>query len=49
MTSPVIGEDLARRFGLSAEEYGKVLALMGRAPTVPELGVVSVMWWEPCW
>ncbi|MCI2008307.1 MAG: phosphoribosylformylglycinamidine synthase subunit PurL [Acetobacter peroxydans] len=39
---------LAREFGLTAEEYGRVLAIMGRTPTLTELGVFSVMWSEHC-
>ena len=39
---------LARSFGLSAEEYGRVLAIMGRTPSLTELGVFSVMWSEHC-
>ena len=39
---------LAKTFGLSAEEYGRVLAIMGRAPTLTELGIFSVMWSEHC-
>src|SRR5579862_2357227 len=39
---------LAREFGLSAEEYGRVLDIMGRTPTLTELGVFSVMWSEHC-
>ena len=39
---------LARQFGLSEEEYGKVLAIQGRAPTLTELGIFSVMWSEHC-
>ncbi len=39
---------LARSFGLSAEEYETVLAIMGRTPTLAELGVFSVMWSEHC-
>ena len=39
---------LARSFGLSAEEYARVLAIMGRTPTRTELGVFSVMWSEHC-
>jgi len=48
VTEQEIGPDLARRFGLSAEEYDKVLAIMGRTPTLTELGVFSVMWSEHC-
>ena len=39
---------LARSFGLSADEYGKVLAIMGRTPSLTELGIFSVMWSEHC-
>ena len=46
---PEINESLARSFGLSAEEYGRVLAIMGnRIPTLTELGIFSVMWSEHC-
>ncbi|MBV9784031.1 MAG: phosphoribosylformylglycinamidine synthase subunit PurL [Acidisphaera sp.] len=41
-------ESLARDFGLTAEEYGRVLAIMGRAPSLTELGIFSVMWSEHC-
>jgi phosphoribosylformylglycinamidine synthase len=40
--------DLARQFGLNAEEYDRVLAIMGREPTITELGIFSVMWSEHC-
>ncbi len=39
---------LAREFGLSTEEYGRVLAIMGRTPSFTELGIFSVMWSEHC-
>ncbi len=43
-----VGQALAREFGLSAEEYARVLAIMGRTPSLTELGVFSVMWSEHC-
>src|ERR1700686_1108762 len=43
-----VNESLARSFGLSAEEYGRVLTIMGRTPSFTELGVFSVMWSEHC-
>ena len=43
-----VDEFLARSFGLSAEEYGRVLTIMGRTPSYTELGVFSVMWSEHC-
>jgi phosphoribosylformylglycinamidine synthase subunit PurL len=39
---------LAREFGLNEEEYGRVLSIMGRTPTLTELGIFSVMWSEHC-
>ena len=39
---------LAQEFGLSTDEYGRVLAIMGRTPSLTELGIFSVMWSEHC-
>ncbi len=39
---------LAAEHGLSAEEYGKICAILGRTPSFTELGVFSVMWSEHC-
>jgi phosphoribosylformylglycinamidine synthase len=47
MTLPVDAA-LAREFGLNAEEYAKVVEIMGRTPSLTELGVFSVMWSEHC-
>ena len=44
----IINEALAKQFGLSGEEYGRVLAIMGRVPSLTELGIFSVMWSEHC-
>ncbi|MBV9735408.1 MAG: phosphoribosylformylglycinamidine synthase subunit PurL [Acidisphaera sp.] len=48
MSGRSVTESLARDFGLTAEEYGRVLAIIGRTPTLTELGVFSVMWSEHC-
>ena len=48
MTGRDVTLALAREFGLSAEEYGRVLAIMGRTPSLTELGIFSVMWSEHC-
>ncbi len=40
--------DTALQHGLSAEEYERIEAALGRAPTIEELGVFSVMWSEHC-
>jgi phosphoribosylformylglycinamidine synthase len=45
---PAVDQALARQFGLSAEEYARVLAILGRTPSLTELGVFSVMWSEHC-
>jgi phosphoribosylformylglycinamidine synthase II len=45
---PLANEDLARSFGLSTQEYNQMLAIMGRIPSITELGVFSVMWSEHC-
>ena len=40
--------DLAAEHGLSGEEYGRILDVMGRPPNHTELGIFSVMWSEHC-
>ena len=43
-----VSAELAAEHGLSAEEYARVLDIMGRAPNLTELGIFSVMWSEHC-
>ncbi len=43
-----VSADLARQFGLNDEEYARVLAILGRTPSLTELGIFSVMWSEHC-
>ena len=43
-----VNQGLAREFGLSADEYARVLDIMGRTPSFTELGIFSVMWSEHC-
>jgi phosphoribosylformylglycinamidine synthase len=45
---PIVDQALAKSFGLNAEEYAKVLEIMGRTPSLTELGIFSVMWSEHC-
>lgn len=45
---PEVTAALAAQFGLNAEEYARVLKIMGRTPTYTELGIFSVMWSEHC-
>ncbi len=50
--APLLSEDraarLAAEFGLKPEEHGRALAILGRSPTLTELGLFSVMWSEHC-
>ena len=43
-----ITPELVAEHGLSADEYGRILELLGRAPNLVELGIFSVMWSEHC-
>ena len=40
--------DALERHGLTAEEYERIVTLMGREPNQTELGLFSVMWSEHC-
>ncbi len=48
MKEPQITLDLALQHGLSAEEYQRILQILGRTPSFTELGIFSVMWSEHC-
>jgi phosphoribosylformylglycinamidine synthase subunit PurL len=43
-----ITPELVKEHGLSEDEYKRILELMGREPTLVELGIFSVMWSEHC-
>src|SRR6266545_106985 len=45
---PAITPEIVRDHGLSLDEYGRILQLLGRVPTLTELGIFSVMWSEHC-
>ena len=47
-TEPKVTRELAAEHGLSAEEYGRILKILGRDPSITELGIFSVMWSEHC-
>lgn len=40
--------ELARGMGLSEEEFARLNGLLGRAPTLTELGITSALWSEHC-
>src|ERR1700749_4403933 len=43
-----ITPEIVREHGLSDAEYDRILGLMGREPSMTELGIFSVMWSEHC-
>ncbi len=48
MSEPAITPEIVAEHGLSPAEYERVLAIMGRAPNITELGIFSVMWSKHC-
>ncbi len=45
---PEVTQATAAEHGLSAEEYGRAIEILGRTPNLLELGIFSVMWSEHC-
>jgi phosphoribosylformylglycinamidine synthase len=43
-----ITPEIVAEHGLTEDEYGRVLRIMGRAPNLVEIGIFSVMWSEHC-
>ncbi len=48
MTEVAITPELIAQHGLTPEEYQSILDILGREPTLTELGIFSVMWSEHC-
>jgi phosphoribosylformylglycinamidine synthase II len=48
VSQTAVPQDLHRQLGLTDEEHGRILAVLGRAPTRAELAMYSVMWSEHC-
>ncbi|WP_369796813.1 phosphoribosylformylglycinamidine synthase subunit PurL [Belnapia sp. F-4-1] len=46
--APEKARQLAAEFGLKPDEYERALAILGREPSLTELGIFSVMWSEHC-
>ncbi len=44
--NPEISDELIEEHGLSKEEYKRIFSILGRDPTITELGIFSVMWSE---
>ena len=45
---PEVDAELAAAHGLTGQEWERLLALVGRTPSLTELGIVSAMWNEHC-
>jgi phosphoribosylformylglycinamidine synthase len=45
---PEITPALVAEHGLTADEYDRLVAMLGRTPTFTELGIVSALWSEHC-
>ncbi|OFW38993.1 MAG: phosphoribosylformylglycinamidine synthase II [Acidobacteria bacterium RIFCSPLOWO2_12_FULL_60_22] len=45
---PEITAQLVEEHNLTAEEYERILRILGREPSIAELGIFSVMWSEHC-
>jgi phosphoribosylformylglycinamidine synthase len=45
---PLITPALVAEHGLTPDEYDRLVAMLGRAPTFTELGIVSALWSEHC-
>ena len=43
-----VTREIAAEHGLRADEYSRVLEILGREPNITELGIFSVMWSEHC-
>src|SRR5213596_3645057 len=48
MNEPRITPELVAAHGLKPDEYERILKLLGREPTLTELGIFSAMWNEHC-
>ena len=47
-SEPVITPEIVASHGLKPDEYDRFLKLLGRVPTMTELGICSAMWNEHC-
>jgi phosphoribosylformylglycinamidine synthase II len=45
---PAITPEVVAEHGLTPDEYQRLLQIVGRTPTMTELGIFSVMWSEHC-
>lgn len=45
---PAFTDELIRQQGLTADEYDRIVAKLGREPNLTEMGIIGVMWSEHC-
>jgi phosphoribosylformylglycinamidine synthase len=48
LSDPQITPELVQEHNLTSEEYERIVAMLGRTPTFPELGIFSALWSEHC-
>src|SRR3972149_6546075 len=48
MTPDPVADSVLERHGLTRDEYGLIVTMLGREPNLTELGIFSVMWSEHC-
>jgi len=48
VTDPKITPELVQEHNLTSDEYARIVAMLGRTPTFPELGIFSALWSEHC-
>src|SRR2546421_12135747 len=48
MTDTQITPEVITQHGLTLQEYDRICEMLGRTPTLTELGIFSVMWSEHC-
>jgi phosphoribosylformylglycinamidine synthase II len=48
VTDPKITPELVQEHNLTTDEYARIVGLLGRTPTFPELGIFSALWSEHC-
>src|SRR5213080_1698582 len=48
VTTTVISPEMISQHGLTPGEYHRICEILGRQPTLTELGIFSVMWSEHC-
>src|SRR5687767_14665156 len=44
----VIDQQMLERHGVTEDEYARIVTMLGREPSLTELGIFSVMWSEHC-